>query len=75
MPFMQMFPGRYTIDVLVHVHGSSQEYLNVESALTFDVEASTLPNATWPYGSHHGEVRLNTTMRWLPTATAASHNA
>ena len=63
IPEMQLFPGSYTLDIVVHVEGDTREYLALHSVAAFSVEPATLPGASLPYKQHHGVFRLTHQLR------------
>ncbi len=55
---LRLFPGKYTLDVLVFRPNDMTRYLEGENALTFEVHPGVIAGGMWPYQSHHGYVRI-----------------
>lgn len=55
---LRLFPGKYTLDVLVFRPNEDTRYLDAENALNFEVHPGVISGGMWPYQSHHGYVRI-----------------
>jgi lipopolysaccharide transport system ATP-binding protein len=55
---LRLFPGRYTLDVLVFRPNDNTRYLDGESVLNFEVHPGVIASGMWPYQNHHGCARI-----------------
>ena len=55
---MRLFPGKYTLDVLVYRPNDTIRYLDGEGVLGFEVHSGIIAGGMWPYQNHHGYVRI-----------------
>jgi lipopolysaccharide transport system ATP-binding protein len=55
---LRLFPGRYTLDVLIFRPNDQTRYLDGESVLNFEVHPGVIAAGMWAYQSHHGCARL-----------------
>jgi lipopolysaccharide transport system ATP-binding protein len=55
---LRLFPGRYSIDVLIFRPNDTTRYLDGESVMNFEVHAGVMAGGMWPYQNHHGYVRI-----------------
>jgi lipopolysaccharide transport system ATP-binding protein len=58
-----LFPGNFTVDVIVNGPYDSTKYLEAESAIRFAVEPWCLPGAARFYENHHGYARLHSRVK------------
>ncbi len=58
VPRLQLFPGAYSVSVLVFRPNEETPYLEAESALRFEVEPAIVRDGMWAYKRHHGLVRI-----------------
>jgi lipopolysaccharide transport system ATP-binding protein len=59
LPRLQLFPARYTATISVYRYGDEPPYLEVEDALSFEVQPAIVRDAMWPYKKVHGVVRIS----------------
>ncbi len=57
LPRLQLFPGRYSVDVLVAT--TTEAFVTAEQAITFEVLPSNINGAAWAYQRVHGLVRIS----------------
>lgn len=55
---LRLFPGKYTLDVLVFRPNDMTRYLDGESVMNFEVHPGVIAGGMWPYQNHHGYVRI-----------------
>lgn len=55
---LRLFPGKYTLDVMVFRPNDMTRYLDGESVMNFEVHPGVISGGMWPYQNHHGYVRV-----------------
>jgi lipopolysaccharide transport system ATP-binding protein len=58
LPRLQLYPGRYRVDVSVTRANEATHYLYAEGAMAFDVEPAMVRDAVWAYRKEHGVCRI-----------------
>jgi lipopolysaccharide transport system ATP-binding protein len=58
LPRLQLMPGRYFVSVYVYKPNDAIKYLEVEDALTFEVQPAVVRGGGRPYVREHGLVRI-----------------
>jgi hypothetical protein len=59
LPRLALYPGRYSINLVVARPNDPREYLQVEDALVFEVQPAFVGDAMWAYDKSHGLARIS----------------